>query len=63
MPFKLWIESHLFYQSKEDKYLFQLKNEKKKATNKQTPNQLLTILSTFHSLAHSPVSYISCVQD
>lgn len=35
MPFKLWIESHLFYQSKEDKYLFQLKNEK---TNKLQTN-------------------------
>lgn len=32
----------------------------KKWKNKQTPNQLLTILSTFHSLAHSPVSYQLC---
>lgn len=39
MPFKLWIESHLFYQSKDDKYLFQLKNEKKKQqTNKPQTN-------------------------
>lgn len=59
MPFKLWFESHLFHHSKEKAERFvSIKNLKQK-----TQNQLLTILSTFHSLAHSSVSYLTSIED